>query len=809
MLKSCSILLSIIVVLLVLFYGGIADGAEINVVFRGNVIDVPLGVSNSSLNEAEVYAVGLRSFLSSYGVLSIEKLIPNFELKDTLGVTRTGEIVRLTDYSRYFILGFLDDAHADAFLADAEKSQWISAAQKPQRVSLCVSSKAAEPSVVSESSYPNDPMWFLQWNLNGEWGIRLPEAWNLISGLSRGSVYIGVIDTGIPHVPFYTDHEDLVGRVDGDHYWDWSSCPGYDGDLGQLEHGLGVAGIIGASVNNGAAIAGIDPLCRIHAESDRVDFNGQCIDGVRYSAETARGIVNSTQIGVEILNMSLTIAFNDLFVGSALSDAYKMNILSVASAGNGNSPVPTAPSLFQGVVSVGATDENGVRVAPPNFDWGSNYGPCLDIMAPGGGHPDYQTLSYRDGTMSFNGTSGAAPHVTGVASLLLSINPNLYNDDLEGIMESSSTDRGDPGRDDYYGWGVLDAEQAVKRVLPPYSIEHRYASGNGGVHDLGTEAMEFCGVPGLALGVYPSTKIKVTRHVEFDKLYSRTPYVWGRGVPTTGYSAVSPNFGQGYTRVSNITPDGFDLETYTYHVYNVEGQDCGYTINGIEDIRSPSVLVVAPSCGDHYVTNAIVHILWTVDDEYLEGIRCSVALNMNGGEGIWTSLGSNLSVDDVGHGHYEYQVPSGQNVIYPNCIIRVIARDSNNHEGLGESCGFTIEYQTPPGGGGPKEPTPIEDSDRMSAVPEKSYLGAVYPNPFNPSTQISFGLAKPSEMRLRVYDASGRLVRLLEDGYRVAGHYTAIWDGLDNKGVLAPSGIYFCQLRITSFVETKKMVLLR
>jgi hypothetical protein len=95
MLKFISISFFIINVLFVLVYDGTVEGAEINVVFRGTVIDIPLGASDSTLNDAEVYDAELGSFLSAYGVLSIEKLIPGFESKDTLGVTRTGEIVRL------------------------------------------------------------------------------------------------------------------------------------------------------------------------------------------------------------------------------------------------------------------------------------------------------------------------------------------------------------------------------------------------------------------------------------------------------------------------------------------------------------------------------------------------------------------------------------------------------------------------------------------------------------------------------------------------------------------------------------------
>jgi hypothetical protein len=138
MLKLIAISFVVVGVLFLLTSDGIAEGAEVNVVFKSRVIDLPPGASMSSLDDAQIQDAALRAFLSAYGVSSAEKLIPHFQLKDTLGITRTGEIVRLTDYSRYFILRFQDDAHADAFLADMGKSQWVCSAQRSPFVKMDV-----------------------------------------------------------------------------------------------------------------------------------------------------------------------------------------------------------------------------------------------------------------------------------------------------------------------------------------------------------------------------------------------------------------------------------------------------------------------------------------------------------------------------------------------------------------------------------------------------------------------------------------------------------------------------------------------
>lgn len=99
--------------------------------------------------------------------------------------------------------------------------------------------------------------------------------------------------------------------------------------------------------------------------------------------------------------------------------------------------------------------------------------------------------------------------------------------------------------------------------------------------------------------------------------------------------------------------------------------------------------------------------------------------------------------------------------------------------------------------------------DDPPAVPLASYLEQNFPNPFNPVTSIAFGLANPVHVCLRIYDASGRLMRTLVDERKDAGHYTIDWNGLGNDGHQAASGVYFYKLVAGSFRETRKMILLR
>ncbi|RJR27428.1 MAG: T9SS C-terminal target domain-containing protein [Candidatus Latescibacterota bacterium] len=83
------------------------------------------------------------------------------------------------------------------------------------------------------------------------------------------------------------------------------------------------------------------------------------------------------------------------------------------------------------------------------------------------------------------------------------------------------------------------------------------------------------------------------------------------------------------------------------------------------------------------------------------------------------------------------------------------------------------------------------------------------PNPFNPSTDIRFDLKERGVVSLRVYDASGRLIRELAGGERAAGRYVETWDGRDDAGRSVASGVYFCRLETGSHTSAKKMLLLR
>jgi len=109
---------------------------------------------------------------------------------------------------------------------------------------------------------------------------------------------------------------------------------------------------------------------------------------------------------------------------------------------------------------------------------------------------------------------------------------------------------------------------------------------------------------------------------------------------------------------------------------------------------------------------------------------------------------------------------------------------------------------------------PLPKNVNTKPLPEKNRLFQNYPNPFNPETWIPFQLANPSEVNIRIYNATGQLVKSIPLGYKQAGMYVekskaAYWDGRNDMGEKVSSGIYFYELRAENFSDIRKMIVLK
>lgn len=100
-----------------------------------------------------------------------------------------------------------------------------------------------------------------------------------------------------------------------------------------------------------------------------------------------------------------------------------------------------------------------------------------------------------------------------------------------------------------------------------------------------------------------------------------------------------------------------------------------------------------------------------------------------------------------------------------------------------------------------------ESEDPPDGIPDDFELHSNYPNPFNPTTRIRYGVPKPAFVKIGVYNVLGQLVSELVSDEKSAGYYDVDWNGRDSGGGLAPSGVYFYRIEAGRFVETRSMVL--
>jgi type VII secretion-associated serine protease mycosin len=281
---------------------------------------------------------------------------------------------------------------------------------------------------------PNDLLYSeYQWNLPV---IETLEGWNI----SRGdeSVIVAVLDTGID-----LNHPDLRGKLaEGRNFVDESAAP--DDDVG---HGTHVAGIIAATVDNMEGVAGLSWYNRVMPVKV-LDSTGA---GSTYSV--AQGIIWATDQGARVINMSLGNYVDAEFLHDAIRYAYDRDVVLIAATGNDNTEQPGYPAAYPEVFAVAATDWNNEKSV---F---SNYGDYVDVAAPG---ESIASTYYQQQYAALSGTSMASPHVAALAAMIRSVNPDLTNEEVMEIMRQTATDLGEPGKDKYYGYGLIDVKRALE-----------------------------------------------------------------------------------------------------------------------------------------------------------------------------------------------------------------------------------------------------------------------------------------------------------------------------------------------------------
>ncbi|MDG4779177.1 type VII secretion-associated serine protease mycosin [Micromonospora sp. WMMD961] len=239
-----------------------------------------------------------------------------------------------------------------------------------------------------------------------------------------------------------------------------------DGQQDQNSHGTGMAGIIAAHGRPGNIGAlGIAPESRIlPIRTSRTDQDGD-------SDHLAIAIEYAIAQGAAVVSIS-SVAGPSTRLQRAVEAAVQANVIVIAGAGN--KPRDTFvrfPAAYPGVVAVGGIDRNGNRAAI------SVTGPEIDVVAPA---VDIYSTSldgkYRKGT----GTSDATAIVAGAAALIRSKYPYLPAREVAHRLTATAIDKGPPGRDDEYGYGVIDLVAALTADVPPLGFESVSAPAGAG-----------------------------------------------------------------------------------------------------------------------------------------------------------------------------------------------------------------------------------------------------------------------------------------------------------------------------------------
>ncbi|MCB5271504.1 MAG: T9SS type A sorting domain-containing protein [Candidatus Cloacimonetes bacterium] len=102
-----------------------------------------------------------------------------------------------------------------------------------------------------------------------------------------------------------------------------------------------------------------------------------------------------------------------------------------------------------------------------------------------------------------------------------------------------------------------------------------------------------------------------------------------------------------------------------------------------------------------------------------------------------------------------------------------------------------------------------ENNHQSPGIPEITTLKTVYPNPFNPSTTISYGLDKAAAVSIRIYNSRGQMVREINEGNKAAGNFSLVWNGDDDRGKSLPTGVYYIRMQAGDKSFSKKAVLMK
>lgn len=301
----------------------------------------------------------------------------------------------------------------------------------PQALRLMPGIAYVEPNYpVNILGWPNDPDVAVQWHLAA---IEAPAAWDMATG---AGVVVGVIDTGVD-----PSERDLKDKI----------VPGYDFVNDDAEpwddqgHGTRIAAIVAAAANNGYGGVGVAYDAQV------MPLKALNNTGSGRHAWISKAIIWATDHDADVINLSIGGPYHSQTLQDAVNYAWQHGVLLVAAAGNESTNIPVYPAAYDPVLAVAGTTRDQQRAGFSNWgDYVAVAAPGTNILVTSGGNHQMR-----------NGTSFAAPQVSGVASLVLSRNPGLTASQVRDIIQTTANDLGSQGWDPFYGFGQVNAYQAV------------------------------------------------------------------------------------------------------------------------------------------------------------------------------------------------------------------------------------------------------------------------------------------------------------------------------------------------------------
>lgn len=660
----------------------------------------------------------------------------------------------------------------------------------------------AEPNFVAKAYFvPNDRYYRYQWNLSDpDNGIDVERAWEISTG---EGVIVAVLDTGVA----YEDYGDYRLAPDLTHT---RFVPGYDfvnddphpnDDNG---HGTHVAGTIAQSTDNGEGTAG-------------VAFNAaimpiKVLDKSGYGnyADIARGIYYAADHGAKVINLSLGGSYPSKTLENAVAYAFNKGVVIVAAVGNDHlngNPTSYPAAYDQYVIAVGATRFDGKR-APY-----SNTSEHIDLAAPGGdltvdqnrdGFKDgilQQTFSVnpkRFGYWFFQGTSMAAPHVSGIAALVIATGV----DDpvkIREALEMTARDRGRSGWDEEYGYGIVDAYAAVT-----YFNRNAVSTFKIRISDLI--------IPDTSLKGKP---IEITAKISNEEDKQIPVILRIRDKTLERQLALKVVILKAKSRQEVKLLVKTEKLTLGEHSITVEVSPATDPYNPT-DIRGAKLKLLNSLRENSEDKPDLPQDIFVADIDLNFGFNAE-AWEAKAEVKILSETGDpvpNVTVYGRWNGDLQREVTGvtdaeGKAIFKSGPIKRII-----------KGVSFTVKDVVKPGyrynpAMNLKGPVTQVEPDRLKLEGNGGILlYPNYPNPANPETWIPFELGRSGRVVITIYDSNGRVVRRLDLGYKDAGSYVnkavaAHWDGRNEFGEPVASGVYYYAVQVGSQRAVGHLVVMR